>query len=68
MDFTYTYTGTITIDEEDLDQIVNDVKSGRPFRSAFREVMAGYDDEDYCNSCYIVKQVEKVINQRLSGT
>ena len=66
MDFTY--TGVITIENKDLDKMVEGIKSGYSFSEVFNDVMSWYDDEDYYSSYRIIEQVEEVINKRLSGT
>ena len=61
----FKYTSIIIIDENDMDRIYNDVKSGRDFGDAFDDVVSGYDDCDYYHMGDIYDDVEKEIERRI---
>lgn len=61
----FEFTDTIDILEDDLNEMVRRVEQGEEFCHAYYDIMAGYEDYDYCAAPLIKNQVEKEINQRI---
>lgn len=61
----FEFTDTINIPENDLNEMVWRVERGEEFCHVYYDIMAGYEDYDYCAAPLIKDQVEKEINQRI---
>lgn len=61
----FKYTSSIIIDDNDMNRICNEVKSGEDFSDAFDDVMSEYDDCDYYHIDDIYDSVKEEIERRI---
>lgn len=61
----FEFTGTMYIEDNDLEKMYNYVKNGGDFDTIFDDITCGYDDGDYYTSYYIRDEVEKEIKNRI---
>lgn len=61
MEFEYTVTKSIYIEEDDLREMRERVKKGEKFERVFEDIMLGYDDDAYYDSGYIREDVKEEI-------
>lgn len=65
MDFEFTITEVITVEETDFDEMENLVKNGDTLENAFEKVSAHWDDNEYYCRNYIKQDVIDELKRRL---
>ena len=65
MDFEFTITEVITVEETDFDEMENLVKNGDTLENAFEKVSVCWDDNEYYCRNYIKQDVIDELKRRL---
>lgn len=61
----FEYTGTIFIEERDLERMCERVRNGENFGDVFYDVISDYDDCDYYASDHIYDKVREEVEKRI---
>ena len=66
MDFEYTITNEIYVDNDDFREMRRLVQAGKTYNEAFDEVSTSWDDEDYCNRYEVRDAVIAELKRRIA--
>lgn len=64
----FTYSGSICIEENDLNIMARQVSTGGDFDEIFDNVMCGYDERTYWTCDFVKEKVEIEVRKRASET